>query len=584
MQAIQSGALPPAARRAPGFAGRLTTDHAIGVILLGTLGIFTLVPVLYVLISSFNVASYSEPYRFGLDGWKEVFSSGKTLVAIGYSFLLSIRIPIAIVIAFIIAWLLVRVQIPGARIIEHALWFGFFLPPLPLTMGWILLLDENYGLLNKAFQLLPFVSGPLFSIYSVPGILWVHITLSTIPIMVILLAPALRSLDAASEEAADMAGASVLTTLRHITIPLVAPAILTAFVAGLIRSLEVFEIEQILGTPSNIFIYSTRVYDLITWEPPLVNQAMALSALFLGFLLVVAIVYQYLLGRISGKVALASKNARLQPRLKGRNAWIASAIILLYILVAIGLPLAVLLLGSFSKLFGFFAIHDAWTLTHWQDVFSDRNFPLATLNSLLLGLFAGGLGTLLYALIAWVLVRRKVWGAQVIALFTWLPWAVPGLVLGISLLTLMLSTPGLSMLHGTIVPLVIAMIIKDMPFGVQMIRSSLFQVSREMEESAATVGAGFATTFRRIVLPLIAPMLLSIFLLMFVATLRDISTVVLLAGPGTRTLSLLMFEFANSGKFESAAVVGILIALMSLAIIAVAFRFNDRVGAPRQAL
>ena len=92
-------------------------------------------------------------------------------------------------------------------------------------------------------------------------------------------------------------------------------------------------------------------------------------------------------------------------------------------------------------------------------------------------------------------------------------------------------------------------------------------------------GAGFATTFRRIVLPLIAPMLLSVFLLMFVATLRDISTVVLLAGPGTRTMSLLMFEFANSGKFESAAVVGILIALMSLLIIAIAFRFNDRAGA-----
>ena len=579
MPAMQSAALPPPARRPLEFAGALTTDHAIGALLLCVLGAVSVAPVLYVLISSFNVASFSEPLRFGLDGWKEVFSSGKTLVAVGYSFLLSIRVPIALLIAFIIAWLLVRVQIPGSRLIEHALWFGYFLPPLPLTMGWILLLDENYGLLNKAFQLLPFVTGPVFSIYSVPGILWVHITLSTVPVMVIMLAPALRQLDAANEEAADVAGASGLTTLRRVTIPLVAPAILTAFVAGLIRSLEVFEIEQILGTPSNIFIYSTRIYDLITWEPPQVNQAMALSSLFLGFLLVVAIAYQYLLSRISGKVALTSKSARLQPRLKSRRAYIASAVIVMYVLVAIGLPLAVLLLGSFSKLFGFFSLPDAWTLAHWQDVFADGNFSLTALNSLLLGLFAGGLGTLLYALIAWVLVRRKVWGAQLIALFTWLPWAIPGLVLGISLLTLMLSTPGLTMLHGTIVPLIIAMIIKDMPFGVQMLRSSLFQVSREMEESAAISGAGFATTFRRIVLPLIAPMLLSVFLLMFVATLRDISTVVLLAGPGTRTMSLLMFEFANSGKFESAAVVGILIALMSLLIIAIAFRFNDRAGA-----
>lgn len=578
MQGPQTGVLP--ARRAS-LAEALSSDAAIGVLLMCILGVLTVAPVVYVLISSFNAAAHSEPFRFGLDNWREVFASAKTLVAIGYSFLLSIRIPIAIVIAFLIAWLLVRVQIPGSRLIEHTLWFGFFLPPLPLTMGWILLLDESYGLLNGLLQRLPFVSGPVFSIYSIPGILWVHLTLSTIPIMVILLAPALRQLDAANEEAAEMAGASVLTTLRRVTIPLVAPAILTAFVAGLIRSLEVFEIEQILGTPSKIFIYSTRIYDLITWEPPQINQSMALSALFLGFLLVVAIIYQALLARISGRVAITSKSVRLQPRLKSRKAYIASAIIILYLLVSIVLPLVILLLGSFTKLFGFFSIQDAWTLEHWRDVFADANFWRTVLNSLLLGLSAGGIGTLFYALIAWVLVRRNVWGAGAIALFTWLPWAVPGLVLGISLLTLILSAPGLSLLHGTIVPMIIAMIIKDMPFGVQMIRSSLFQVPREMEESAAISGARFAVTFRRIVLPLISPMLLSIFLLMFVATLRDISTVVLLAGPGTRTMSLLMFEFANSGKFESAAVVGMLIAMLSLAIIAVAFRYNGQIGASR---
>jgi iron(III) transport system permease protein len=120
-----------------------------------------------------------------------------------------------------------------------------------------------------------------------------------------------------------------------------------------------------------------------------------------------------------------------------------------------------------------------------------------------------------------------------------------------------------------------------MPFGVQMIRTSLFQVSNELEESAAMSGAGFVTTFRRIVLPLIAPMLVAVFLLMFMSTVRDISTVVLIAGSGTRTLSLLMFEFANSGRFESSAVIGILIAAISMAIIAVAFRVGVKLGIER---
>lgn len=560
---------------------RLSTDTWLGALLLGVVGLLTVAPVVYVLVSSFNVASFGKPFEFGLTGWSEVFSSGKTLQAIGYSILLSIRIPIGIAIAFVIAWLLVRVQIPGATFIEHALWFGFFLPPLPVTMGWILLMESHYGLLNHAVQWLPFVDGPVFSIFSVGGIIWVHLTLSTVPVMIILLAPALRQLDAANEEAADMAGASATTTLRRITIPLVAPAILTAFIAGFIRSLEVFEIEQILGTPANVFVYATRIYDLISWEPPRLPQAMALSALFLMVLLAVAYAYQRLLPRIGGRVTLSGRNTRLAPRISSWKKYLASAVIIAYLLIGIVLPLVVLLLGSMTRLFGFFFVDDPWTLEHWRDVFADANFRAATVNSVLLGLAAGGIGTFLYALIAWVLTRRRVWGAELISLFTWLPWAVPGLVLGMALLTLTLNTPLLAATYGTLVPLIIAMVIKDMPFGVQMIRTSLFQVSNELEESAAMSGAGFATTFRRIVLPLIAPMLVAVFLLMFMATVRDISTIVLIAGSSTRTLSLLMFEFANSGRFESSAVIGILIALISLVIVAIAFRIGIKLGIER---
>jgi iron(III) transport system permease protein len=340
----------------------------------------------------------------------------------------------------------------------------------------------------------------------------------------------------------------------------------------------VFEIEQILGTPSNIFIYATRIYDLISWEPPQINQAMALSALFLGLLLVVAMFYQYMLRRFSARVAQSAKGIRLQPRLKNWTAYVATAVLTLYVIIGILLPLTVLLLGSFSKLYGFFFIEDAWTLEHWQDVFRDRNFVRASFNSLTLGLLAAGLGTFLYALVAWVLVRRRVFGSELISLFTWLPWAVPGLVLGIALLSLMLSTPALAVFQGTMVPLLIALLIKDMPLGVQMLRSALFQVPGEMEESAAIAGARFPRVFFKIVLPMIAPMLLSVFLLILVATLRDISTIVLLAGPGTRTLSLVMFEFAQSGRFESAAVIGVIVAMLSLLIIGIAFKFNLKFG------
>jgi iron(III) transport system permease protein len=282
---------------APRFAATLSSDRALGALLLLVVGALTLVPVAYVLVESFDVAGTAEPYKFGLSSWIETFSNPRTLNSIGYSILLAVRIPMGIVIAFCVAWLLIRVQVPGHAFIERALWFGFFLPVLPMTMGWILLLDSNYGLLNGLLQRLPFIDGPVFSIYSATGIIWVHLSLSTVPVMVILLAPALRQMDAAIEEAADMCGSHILTTLRRITVPLIAPAVLTAFIFAFIRSLEVFEVEQLLGTPVGIQVYATRIYDLVTWDPPLYPQAMALSALFLAILFGIALAYQHFLSR-----------------------------------------------------------------------------------------------------------------------------------------------------------------------------------------------------------------------------------------------------------------------------------------------
>ncbi len=560
---------------------RVSKNVLGGVLLLSIVGACTAIPVLYVLINSFNLADPGQAFVFGFEGWREVFSEPKTLTAIGYSFLLSLRIPIAIVVAVVIAWALIRLQIPGRKFIEHALWFAFFLPSLPLTMGWILLLDPNYGLINAFLKQLPFISGPVFSIYSVGGILWIHLTLSTIPIMVILLAPALRRMDASYEEAADMAGARLVTTLRRVTIPLIAPAMIVAFIVGLIKSLEVFEIEQLLGTPVGINVYATRVYDLIRWDPPRYAQAMALSALFLVILLFAAVVYQYLSRRYEGRATVTGKGIRLQPRLRSRWAYVISGVIFLYLGLSVLLPFSVLILGSFTKLFGFFFIAHPWTAGHWLEVFSDPLFLQAAMNSLLVGFSVATLGTLLFSLLAWVLVRTRLWGRNIISLFAWLPWAIPGLLLGMAFLSILLNVPGVSLLYGSLAPLIGVLIIKDIPLGVQMLKTALYQVSNELEEAAFMSGAGFATTFRRVTLPLIAPMCVSVFVLSFIGTLRDVSTTILLATPGTRTLSLLMFEYATASRFEAAAVIGIIIAVISFIVMWLAMRLGLKMGIER---
>lgn len=553
-------------------------NTAAGATFAALIAALTLAPVIYVIAASFDVADLGAPFHFGFDGWLDVFASARTLTAIGYSFLLVIRVPIAVVVAFGIAWLLVRVRLPGHRFIELAFWFGFLLPVFPMMLGWILLLDSNYGLINIALEKLPFIDGPIFSIYSVGGIIWVHLALTTVPIMVILLAPMLRQLDASFEDAADMSGATTFMTLRRVTIPLLLPAILTAFVLSLIRSLEAFEVERVLGSPVNIDVYATRIYDFVNLEPPLFPQAMALSTIFLVILLPLAIFYQAYIARASNRATLTGRGVRLQARPKTWWAYAASAVIIAYLCFSLLMPLIVLIFGSFTKLFGFFFLKNAWTLAHWRAALQDTRFLEAAATSLALGLSVGLIGTLAFSAAAWVLVRTRIWGVRWIGIMVWLPWAIPGIVLGLSLLSLVLGTPGLSMLYGTIVPLILALIIQQMPIGVQLLRGSIAQVSGQLEEAASISGAGFAMIFRRVTLPLITPMLVSVFLLVFAATLKDVSTLVLIAAPGLRTMSLLMFDFTLSGQLESAAVVGVIIALLCLGVTAISFRLGDRIG------
>ena len=191
------------------------------------------------------------------------------------------RQAIALFIGAFFAWLIARTDLPMKGLLEFFFWLSFFLPALPETMGWILLLDPKYGLLNQGLIGLGIVSQPLFNIYSFWGIVWAHMG-GTVSVKVMLLAPAFRNLDAALEESSRISGASGWHTFFHILIPVMMPAILVTTILGIIRSFEAFEIELLLGTPIGLQVYSTKIHELVTWEPPQFAPAMALSTVFLG--------------------------------------------------------------------------------------------------------------------------------------------------------------------------------------------------------------------------------------------------------------------------------------------------------------
>ena len=146
---------------APSWGALPRQQLALGIAVFALVALVTAAPVLVVVFGAFAKNAWYETF----------FENAANRSAIGYSFLLALRAPVAAFIGFLIAWLLIRIRIPGGRFIEFAMWVSFFVPLLPVTLSWILLLNPRYGLLNEVLKSLPFVHGPVFNIYSVGGIL-----------------------------------------------------------------------------------------------------------------------------------------------------------------------------------------------------------------------------------------------------------------------------------------------------------------------------------------------------------------------------------------------------------------------------
>ena len=232
------------------------------------------------------------------------------------------------------------------------------------------------------------------------------------------------------------------------------------------------------------------------------------------------------------------------------------------------LPLATLVMGTFMEFFGNFDVEHSWTLRHWITVFTDPVFLRSLKNTLILGLGAATVGTLLYALTSYLIVRTRLAGRAVIDILSWLPWALPGILISLALLWAVLGSGDyVKLIYGTVSVLVLAIVIKEMPLGTQIIKAGVLQISNELEEASRASGAGGLASFRRILLPLLKPTVMAVAIIVFISAARDIPTVIFLSTHNTRTLSLLMLDYIADANKEKAAVLGVFLVLLIFALL-----------------
>ena len=531
-------------------------------VVLGIVAFCVVFPVLLVMLQSFQVAPPGQPAKYGLDGWRAAFDEPGLRAALLNTLKVTfVRQLLSLPLAVLIAWLLARTDLPGRRWLEFAFWAAFFLPSFTVTLSWILLLDPEYGLINTSLARL--VGTAPFNIYSFWGIVWVHVLTGSLTVKVILLTPAFRHMNASFEEASRVAGASTLRTALRITVPVMAPVILSVLLLGTMVSLQTFEVEQVLGLPFRFFVFSTMIYDLLVTRVPRYDAATALAVVILAAMLPLVLAQQWLTrGR---RYTTLTGQFQNQPHRLGRWRAPALALVLALVSIVLGVPVVFALLGTFMKLFGFFHIADPWTLNNWKTVLTDELFLRSLHNTVVLAVGTAVAAVVVHSLIAYIAVRTRYAGRRALDFISWLPFTVPGIILGLALLWLFLGVEMLKPLYGTTTLLIVAGVIAGMPLGVQIIKSGLLQLGSELEEASRIAGASWWATYRRIVLRLMAPTLMAVAMITFVGAARNIGNFALLTTSANRPLSILQIDYIAQRKFEEAVVVACIIMFISLA-------------------
>ncbi len=550
------------------------------VVILLTLGFYFLYPIFLIGLNSFNITNslLANPV-YGLDNWRNAFSQPELFTAVGNTFLIfGLQLVIGFPIAIAIAWSLARVRMPFTYGLEFLFWVAYLVPSISITIGWMLLMDPVLGFLNRAITWLPFVDSGPFNIFSVPGIIWVHIVGSTVPSGVILLTPAFRNMDVSLEEASRVSGSSNFRTMLRVTLPVMIPPMVVVFALRVVRMFESFETEQLLGVPFGFFVYSTKLFELARDSPPQYGAATALGSITLALVAFIIPLQRWLLTRRQYTTVTGS----FKPGRVNLGPWtgVIFGAILLVLALLIVAPVLSLLLGSFMRRAGIFILTPTYTLDHWRLVLTDPVFLNSLKNTLWLATTAAIVSPLLFSMLAYIIVRTKWIARGALDGLIWISAVIPGMLAGLGLLWMFVGTPFLRPLYGTLIPLIIVVIIQGNTTGVQISKAFYLQMGADLEEQARVSGAGWWTTYFKIWLRLMMPTLVLLAVMNFMYAATTTSSIILLAPRGTRTLSILALEFAapGVGMREAAGIVSLITLFMAVGMAVTARAFGLRLG------
>jgi iron(III) transport system permease protein len=537
------------------------------------------IPLAFLLWQSFfTPQTAARAAQFTLGNYTQAYGSAETLRLFWNSLKFSAGTAVlAFVLGTALAWMNERTNTPFKALFFALSIIPLIIPGILFTVAWILLGSPKIGIINLALQHWLGFEQPLFNVYSLAGMIWVD-GLHYSPMAFLLMTAAFRAMDPSLEESATMSGANIFQVAWRVTLKLTWPAIFATVLILFVRAIESFEVPALLGLPVGIHVFTSSIYQAVHRYPSQIGLASAYAMT----LLAITTIGVYFVSRLSSRgnkyATMTGKGFRPRPIDLGPWRWVAAAIFIVYFLLIVVLPFAVLLWSSFQK---FYSV-PSWqalnnlTLDPYRFIFTYPNLARSVWNTIVLALGSATVIMLVTSVICWIVVKTRLPGRWLLDNVASLPMVFPGLVLGLSIMIFYLNVD--IGVYGTIWIMFIAYVTRFMPYGLRYNTASMLQIHKELEESAAMSGASWGTTFRRVILPLLKPGLVAGWIYVMIVSVRELSSSILLYSPGTEVLSITIWELWENGQYVELSALGVLFILALFVLVMVAQWLSGKFG------
>ena len=503
----------------------------------------------------------------------EVFTDEQFLKAIWNTLVISTWVGVlAVIIGAVLAWLVTRTDLPWKKPIRALVMASFVTPPFLGAFAWTLLAGPNAGALNKLYRAVTGSEEALFNIFTMPGLIFV-MALYSFPYVFSMIANVCELISSDLEDAAEILGANKWRTAWTVTLPLALPALIGGFILAFLHSLSLFGAPAILGLLAGLHTITTQIWALFQY-PPRLDMAAAFSVPLLLATMLLIVAQKKILGR-KGYSTVGGKGG--QKRLI-RLGWGRIPVLLLVfgiLSLSVFLPYWILLKAALSKAWALPLTWDNFTLHNLSFTFFEYgDTRRAIYNTFKLGLITATVGTLLATLIAYITNRNLFRGARYLSFFALAPLVIPGIVLAVGLFIAYTRPP--LVLYGTLWILFVAFLTKEMPIGFSQAESTFKSIHPELEDASRIIGANRLTTLKNITAPLARSGLIAAWSFIFIGVIRELSAAILLFAPQSKVVSVVIFDLKEEGQIGVIAVLGILLLVVSFAVIITVQRLAGR--------